>query len=132
MRAANHPGPTPLRLDLANEWVWQGEQCLQLPPKAFAVLRYLVEHPGRLASKAELLQAVWPDTVVSEWALTTCLREVRKALGEKAQAPRYIETVHRRGYRFIAPPSPLPRHPFQVPSFKFQVRNQSPLWWAGR
>jgi DNA-binding response OmpR family regulator len=53
MTAGNHPRSTPLRLDLENEWVWQGEQCLQLPPKAFAVLRYLIEHPGRLVSKDE-------------------------------------------------------------------------------
>jgi DNA-binding winged helix-turn-helix (wHTH) protein len=86
---------------MANEWVWLGERRLQLPPKAFAVLRYLIEHPGRLVSKTELLDAVWADTVVSEWVLTTCMREIRQALNEKAQEPRYIETVHRRGYRFI-------------------------------
>ncbi len=59
MTAGPPPRSTPLRLDLANEWVWQGEQCLQLPPKAFSVLRYLIEHPGRLVSKEELLHAVW-------------------------------------------------------------------------
>jgi DNA-binding winged helix-turn-helix (wHTH) protein/tetratricopeptide (TPR) repeat protein len=112
-----------LRLDLENEWVWQGEQCLQLPPKAFAVLRYLIEHPGRLVSKDELLHAVWPDTVVSEWALTTCMREIRKTLGEKAQAPQYIATVHRRGYRFIAP---LATAPPPVSSSKFQVSSPNP------
>jgi len=69
----------PLRLDIANEWVWQGEQCLQLTPKAFAVLRYLMEHPGRVVTKEEVLRAVWPATVVSEWALTTCIRKIRKA-----------------------------------------------------
>ena len=53
----------PLRLDVANEWVWQGEQRLQLTPKAFAVLRYLVEHPGWLVTKEEVLRAVWPDNL---------------------------------------------------------------------
>src|SRR5438876_3607166 len=93
----------PLRLDVANEWVWQGEQRLQLTPKAFAVLRYLMDHPGRLVTKDELLREGWPDTVVSEWVLTSCIRQIRKALGETAGAPQYIATVHRRGYRFIVP-----------------------------
>src|SRR5213594_2038130 len=93
----------PLRLDSANEWVWHGEQRLQLTPKAFAVLRYLLDHPDRVVTKDELLREGWPDTVVSEWVLTTCIRQIRKALGEEAGAPQYIATVHRRGYRFIAP-----------------------------
>jgi DNA-binding winged helix-turn-helix (wHTH) protein len=93
----------PVRLDLQNAWVWQGEQRLTLTPKAFAVLRYLLEHAGRVVTKEELLQTVWMGTVVSEGALTTCMREIRKGLGEGAQAPHYIETVHRRGYRWLAP-----------------------------
>src|SRR5262245_11619437 len=92
-----------LRLDPANAQVWQGEQLCKLTPKAFAVLHYLVEHHGRLVSKEDLLRAAWPNTVVSEWALTTCLREIRKVLGDQPKAPRWIETVYRRGYRFIGP-----------------------------
>ena len=94
------PG-APLRLDRENERVWHGEQRLQLTQKAFAVLCYLVDHPGRVVTKEELLRVIWPDTVVSEWALTTCIREIRKALGEAAGAPQYIATVHRRGCHFI-------------------------------
>jgi len=93
----------PLRLDSANEWVWHGEQRLDLTPKAFAMLRYLLDHPGRVVTKDELLREGWPDTVVSEWVLTTCIRQIRKALGEEAGAPQYIATVHRRGYRLIGP-----------------------------
>src|SRR2546425_3403245 len=93
----------PVRLDSANEWVWHGEQRLQLTPKAFAVLRYLLDHPSRVVTKEEVLRVIWPDTVVSEWALTRCIREIRKALGEEAGAPQYIATVHRRGYRLIGP-----------------------------
>ncbi|HEV8718666.1 MAG TPA: AAA family ATPase [Candidatus Binatia bacterium] len=98
----------PWRLDLANECIWRGTQALKLTPKAFAVLHYLAEHPSRVVSKAELLEAVWAETYVSEGVLTTCMREIRRALGEEAKAPRYIETVHRRGYRFIAPLSTTP------------------------
>src|SRR5439155_21041951 len=93
----------PLRLDVANEWVWQGEQRLQLTPKAFAVLRHLLDHPSRVVTKEELLREGWPDTVVSEWVLTSCIRQIRKALGETAGAPQYLATVHRRGYRLIGP-----------------------------
>ena len=103
MATVNQRQGVPLRLDSANEWVWHGEQRLQLTPKAFAVLRYLVDHPGQVVTKDELLQEGWPDTVVSEWALTTCMRQIRRALGEEAGAPQYIATVHRRGYRLIGP-----------------------------
>src|SRR5439155_6956498 len=107
----------PLRLDVANEWVWQGEQRLQLTPKAFAVLRHLLDHPSRVVTKEELLREGWPDTVVSEWVLTSCIRQIRKALRETAGAPQYLATVHRRGYRFIAPVTtaqPVQRSRFNV------------------
>src|SRR4029453_14232184 len=78
------------------------ERCT-LTAKAKAVLRYLVAHPGRLVRKADLLAAVWPNVHVSDWALTTCIREIRHVLGDVARAPQYIATVHRQGYRFIAP-----------------------------
>jgi predicted ATPase/DNA-binding winged helix-turn-helix (wHTH) protein len=89
------------RLDGSNEQLWYGEQARSLKPKALAVLRYLVEHAGHLVTKEALFQAVWPDVVVSESVLTTCLREIRQALRDDARVPRYIQTVHRRGYRFI-------------------------------
>jgi predicted ATPase len=89
------------RVDWANECVWHGREIVRLPPKVFAVLRLLVAQTGQLVTKEVLLQAVWPETVVSEAVLTTCIGELRKALGETAQAPRFIQTVHRRGYRFI-------------------------------
>ena len=92
----------PFCLDRANECLWRGKQAVALKPKAFAVLRYLVEHPGRLVTKNELLDTVWSDVAVSEGVLKFCIREIRKALGDNPQAPRFIETLHRRGYRFIA------------------------------
>src|SRR5262245_24938322 len=103
MTAKHQPPYAPLRLDLENERVWQGEKVLKLTPKAFAVVRYLIEHAGKLVTKEQLLKAVWPDTVVSEWALTSCMREIRQALQDAPKAPQYIETVHRRGVRFIGP-----------------------------
>jgi TolB-like protein/DNA-binding winged helix-turn-helix (wHTH) protein/Flp pilus assembly protein TadD len=74
---------------------------IKLTPKAFAVLRYLVEHAGRLVTKDEIFEAVWKETVVSDITLAVCVREIRRSLGDEAKTPQYIETVHRRGYRFI-------------------------------
>jgi DNA-binding winged helix-turn-helix (wHTH) protein/predicted ATPase/type II secretory pathway predicted ATPase ExeA len=109
----------PFRLDLSGEQLWHEHQVIELRPKTFAVLRYLVEHTGRLVTKDELLDAVWAGTVVSDTVLKSCIRELRKALGDEAQRPQYIETVHRRGYRFIAPLAMAPSvssSPFPVPS----------------
>jgi DNA-binding winged helix-turn-helix (wHTH) protein/predicted ATPase len=104
----------PVRLETENEWAWCGSRRLRLTPRAFGVLRHLVEHAGRLVTKDELFTAIWRDTIVSEDALASCIRDLRRALGDPSRAPRYIETVHRRGFRFIgplAPSSALPRRP---------------------
>jgi DNA-binding winged helix-turn-helix (wHTH) protein len=88
-------------LELTTDQLWRGPERLKLTAKAFAVLRYLALHPERVVSKAELFEAVWLGRAVSDWALTACVREVRCVLGEVAQRPRIIETVHGRGYRFL-------------------------------
>jgi len=93
----------PFCLDLANECLWDGSQAIKLRPKAFAVLDYLLEHPGRLVTKEELLNAVWPGTFVGEAVLKVVIRQIREALGDDHRSPRFIETAHRRGYRFIGP-----------------------------
>jgi DNA-binding winged helix-turn-helix (wHTH) protein len=83
--------------------LWCGAQVVPLPPKALAVLWRLASQAGQVVTKEALLEAGWAGTVVSEAALTTCLHTLRHALGEDAQQPRYIATVHRLGYRFVAP-----------------------------
>ena len=90
-----------VRLDLTNACLWRGPQRLPLRPKTFAVLRCLLAHPGQLVSKAALLDAVWPETTVNDVALMICIHELRQALGDDPRAPRFIETMHRRGYRFV-------------------------------
>jgi predicted ATPase len=90
-------------LDLTVEQLLCGGQVVALNPKAFAVLRRLVEDGGRLVSKAELLRAGWGKTHVSDGVLRVSILEIRRALGDDPAAPRFIETVSRRGYRFIAP-----------------------------
>jgi predicted ATPase/DNA-binding winged helix-turn-helix (wHTH) protein len=93
----------PFRLDPDQACLWHGAQAVPLTPKAFRVLHHLVTHPHRLITKAELFDAVWPATAVSEAALRVCIGELRHALGDAARAPRYIATMARRGYRFLAP-----------------------------
>jgi len=101
------PDRTPsVRIEAENEWAWCGDRRLELTPKAFAVLRHLVEHAGRLITKDELLITIWRDAVVSDAALASAIRDVRKALQDSSQAPRYIQTAHRRGFRFIGPVAP--------------------------
>ena len=73
----------------------------ELRPKSFEVLRYLVEHAGRVVTKEELLNAVWPDVTVSDESLTQCIRDVRRALGDEGQ--RIVKTVPRRGYLVDVP-----------------------------
>src|SRR5438128_1317335 len=93
----------PFRLHRAMASLWRGDQLLPLPPKPLAVLGCLMAHAGHVVTKAALLEAVWPDAMVTEGVLKTCLGQIRQALGERAKTPRYIATVHRQGYRFIAP-----------------------------
>src|ERR671937_1447005 len=91
------------RLDPDTACLWRGTQALALTPKAFDVLHYLVTHPDRLVSKDELLDAVWPKTAVSDAVVRVTIGALRKVLGDPAQTPRFIATVPRRGYRFLAP-----------------------------
>ena len=90
------------RLDEMNECLRRDTQAIALRPKAYAVLKYLIERPGQLITKQQILDAVWPDTFVGDAVLKDCIRQLREALGDEVASPVYIETAHRRGYRFIA------------------------------
>jgi TolB-like protein/Flp pilus assembly protein TadD len=83
-----------------------GAREVRLTPKALALLSYLAGRPGEVITKEELFGAVWPETAVGDAALVTCIQELRKALHDNARHPRYIETLHRRGYRFIGKTAP--------------------------
>jgi DNA-binding winged helix-turn-helix (wHTH) protein/tetratricopeptide (TPR) repeat protein len=93
----------PFRFDALDKRVWRGPSAVPLTPKAFDVLHVLVRHPGRLVTKHQLLDDVWPGVHVGDAVLKVCVREIRRALGDAAHTPRFVETVHGRGYRFIAP-----------------------------
>jgi DNA-binding winged helix-turn-helix (wHTH) protein/tetratricopeptide (TPR) repeat protein len=93
------------RLDTVNHCLRRGEQRVSLTPKAFDVLRYLVEHADRLVTQDELLAALWPETYVNPEVIKKYILGIRKALGDSRDKPEFIETFPRRGYQFVAPVS---------------------------
>jgi DNA-binding winged helix-turn-helix (wHTH) protein len=95
------------RLDPVNQCLWrraeaEHEERVLLAPKAFSVLTYLVDHAGRLVTHYELLNAVWSSRVVEPQTVKKHMVEVRTALGDRPKNSLFIETLPRRGYRFIA------------------------------
>jgi predicted ATPase len=89
-------------LDTANQCLLRNGVPIDLAPKPFAVLRFLVENPGRLITHDELLDALWPETYVQPQVLRTYVLDLRKVLGDDAGQPRFIQTLPKRGYRFVA------------------------------
>src|SRR3954468_17567530 len=83
-----------------------GTREIKLTPKALALLSFLAERPGDVVTNDELFAALWPEATVGDAALVTCVQELRSALRDDARQPRYIETLHRRGYRFIGTAAP--------------------------
>src|SRR6266850_1314202 len=90
------------RLDIVNHCLWRGEDRVLLTPKAFDVLRYLVEHSDRLVTQDEILEALWPETYVNPEVIKKYILGIRKALGDHHNKPEFIETFPRRGYQFVA------------------------------
>ncbi|TIU19886.1 MAG: transcriptional regulator, partial [Mesorhizobium sp.] len=87
-------------LDLDRGTLRRDGEIVPVRPKTFDLLAFLVRNPGRVLSKDELLQAVWPSTIVTEDSLTQCIRDVRKCIGDETQS--LVRTVPRRGYMFQA------------------------------
>jgi predicted ATPase/DNA-binding winged helix-turn-helix (wHTH) protein len=105
------PAPVPLCfgefvLDVLNARLHRRGEVVELAPKSFALLAYLAQRPGELVLKDSLLDVVWNRRFVSEGAIKTVVSELRAALGDDARAPRWIETVQRRGYRFLGEVGP--------------------------
>jgi predicted ATPase/DNA-binding winged helix-turn-helix (wHTH) protein len=123
----------PFCLDRSNECLWRGSEVIKLRPKAYAVLNQLVEHSGHLVTKEELLAAVWPETFVTDAVLKVTIRQLRDALDDDPKAPLFIETAHRRGYRFIGHVSnggqPKPPETITTPRPRNDVQ---PLGFVGR
>ena len=81
----------------------RGRQPIEVSPRPFDLLAYLVTHPSQLVTREELFQALWPDVIVTDNALTQLVSELRHTLGDSSGSPHYVQTIARRGYRFIAP-----------------------------
>ena len=92
----------PFTLDAATRQLLDGGQPVHLSPKAFDVLRVLVEARPKVVNKADLHDRIWPGTFVVDANLSVLIGEIRRALGDSAQAPRFIRTVHKVGYAFCA------------------------------
>lgn len=92
----------PFRLDPKGPRLWKGEESVALQPRPLAVLCYLAARPGEVVGRDELIRTLWAGTYVTRSVLKVAMHAVREALGDDADSPRYIETVGREGYRFIA------------------------------
>src|SRR5436190_18001852 len=112
------------RLDIKRRELRRGGELIDLEPKVFDLLSFLVQHRNRVVSKDDLLQGVWGGRIVSESALTTRINAVRRALGDDGTAQRLVRTFTRKGIRFVGevtemsdpvspaaadPPSRIPR-----------------------
>ena len=91
------------RLDTANHLLWRNGDRVPLAPKAFDLLAYLVKHAGQLVTQDQILEALWSETYVNPEVLRKYILEIRRALGDRPDNPEFIETVPKRGYRFVAP-----------------------------
>jgi DNA-binding winged helix-turn-helix (wHTH) protein/TolB-like protein/Flp pilus assembly protein TadD len=100
----------------------RGEEVVHLEPKAMAVLLHLASRPGEVASRDELLSAVWPGVIVGDNALTQVVIKLRKALGDTAREPTYIQAISKKGYRLIAAVDRLNGEEFDRP----QIRPAAP------
>src|SRR5262249_15445261 len=90
-------------LDTTNHCLWRGDERVALAPKAFDLLRYLVDHAERLVTQEEILGALWPDTFVNQEVVKKYVLGIRKVLGDRPDQPVFIRTFPKRGYQFIAP-----------------------------
>ncbi len=90
------------RLDASERVLWRDQEPVPLTPKVFDILLALVARSGHVVEKDDLMRRVWPDTFVEEGNLTQSVSLLRKALGETPAGPQFIETISRRGYRFVA------------------------------
>ena len=137
--AADLPGPHALRfgpfeIDLDTAELRRSGLKLRLQEQAFRVLAALLQRPGELVRRDELRRALWPDAtfVDQEHGLNIAVAKLRRVLGDPAQAPRYIETLERRGYRFTAPVEPIAPPAAPTPSAEKRPERLLRIVWGRR
>ena len=99
-----------ITIDLANFRLFKADEQRRITPRAFEVLLYLARNSNRVVSKQELFDGVWGESFVTDNALTRIIREIRQVVGDDADSPQYIETVPKRGYRFLMPVEMIEEH----------------------
>ena len=109
----------PYRIDTGERLLHRGDELIPLAPKVVATLLVLVGNAGRVVDKGDLMKAVWPDTFVEEGALTRNISLLRKILGDTGDEPAYIETIPKRGYRFVASVRTAPAGPVETRPVEF-------------
>jgi DNA-binding winged helix-turn-helix (wHTH) protein/Tol biopolymer transport system component len=109
----------PFAFDRQSQLLWRDGTEVALPPRVLGVLEHLIERAGQVVARQELLDGVWKDAFVTDTSLAEAVSFLRQALGDDPQSPRYIQTVHRRGYRFLAPVVP------ELPEGQTRVRPPS-------
>ena len=123
------------RLDTTNHILWRNGERVPVAPKGFDVLAYLVEHAGRVVTQDEILDSVWSETHVNPEVLRKYILEIRRILGDRHDKPEFIETVPKRGYRFVAdlmdeniaePPSLVRPHDPDAKATEMDVRSETP------
>ena len=98
----------PFTFDRTNGLLRRGTQEIALPPRVLAVLELLISRAGAIVSRQTIIDTVWKDAFVSDTSLAEAISVLRQALDDDPQSPQYIQTVHRRGYRFVARVTPIP------------------------
>src|SRR6188472_3544486 len=116
----------PFEFDRQSRLLWREGTEIALPPRVLGVLEVLIDRPGQVVARQDLLDGVWKDAFVTDTSLAEAVSFLRQALGDDPQAPRYIQTVHRRGYRFLPALNDVPDRG-QTPAVSGTgVRPQSP------
>jgi DNA-binding winged helix-turn-helix (wHTH) protein/Flp pilus assembly protein TadD len=113
----------PFVVDRKGYRVLRGDQAVNLTPKLIDLLLHLVDRQGKLVTKEELLEALWPSVNVTDNAIAQAVSELRQALGDEASAPTFIKTIARRGYRFIAPVERIDEQANDVPDVRDPAGN---------
>src|SRR5262245_45822516 len=98
----------PFAFDPQSRLLWREGTEIALPPRVLGVLEVLLERSGEVVARQDLLDRVWKDAFVTDTSLAEAVSFLRSALGDDPQSPRYIQTVHRRGYRFLLTPAATP------------------------
>src|SRR5215471_766374 len=93
----------PFAFDPQNRLLWREGVEVALPPRVLGVLETLLQRPGEVIARQALIDQVWKDAFVTDTSLAEAVSVLRQALGDDPQSPTYVQTIHRRGYRFVAP-----------------------------